>query len=243
MSLSQMAAVMGCTKATVSNIENARPTFNLNEDQAARLDEYFAFNGHFGRLVHYARKAHDFGWYGQYLQYEAKADVLKVYQGQVVPSLLQTEQYTASLFKTAGVLDIPTAVKDRMQRQQILARTDPPLLWVLLDECVLHRRVGGADVMRSQLEHLLTLGELPNVVIRIVPFDEGGYVGLDGSYQMLSGSSYEVVFVAAPEGGRLIEDAADVRRFRVRWDRIGAKALTEGASEGMIKHMIEVISG
>src|ERR1700754_3634006 len=90
LSLTQMGLVMGCNRHTVSNIEHARDGWNMNEDQAKRLDAHFQLNGHFQRLVRYARTAHDPDWFAEYAKHEAKALVIRTYRLSLIPGLFQT---------------------------------------------------------------------------------------------------------------------------------------------------------
>lgn len=240
MSLAQMGSVMGCSRHTVSNIEHARDGWNLNEDQAAKLDAFLALNGHFGRLVRYARTAHDPDWFAEYAKYEAKALIVRTYRLSLMPGLLQTPEYARALLTSSRlVVDVEAAVEARMKRQEIITRPHPPLVWVLLDENVLYRPVGGRDVMREQLAHLWKATEFPHVTIRVVPQSAGFHLGLDGSFNSLTLANTELAFVEAPGGGRLIQGDKEIWEFGVRWDRIGACALPWKTSQGLLERAME----
>lgn len=135
MSLSQMGKVMGCNRHTVSNVEHARDAWNLSEEQAKRLDAFLRLNHHFQRLVHYARTVHNPDWFADYSKYETKALVVRTYRLSLFPGLFQTPDYARALMTAAQqVEDVDAAVEQRMKRQEMLTRTDPPHVWVLLDE-------------------------------------------------------------------------------------------------------------
>jgi transcriptional regulator with XRE-family HTH domain len=240
LSLSQMGQIMQCNRHTVSNIEHARDGWNMNENQAEWLDAYLRLNGHFARLVRYARIAHDPEWFAEYAKHEAKALVIRHYRLSVIPGLFQTPEYArAAITSSRMVDDIEAAVESRMNRQEVFARPNPPHVWVLLDESVLGRPVGGGKVMRDQLARLRDAVELPHVTIRVVPLSAGYYLGLSGSFNSLTLQAGEMVFVEAPGGGRLIEGTNEVREFAVRWDRIGACALPWDASRDLIVEAME----
>ncbi|MBC6459173.1 DUF5753 domain-containing protein [Actinomadura sp. HBU206391] len=242
-SLSQMALVMGCNRHTVSNIEHARDGWNMNEHQAERLDSCLRLNGHFQRLVRYARTAHDPDWFGDYAEREARALIIRTYRLSLIPGLFQTPEYARALITAFQMVeDIEAAVEGRMKRQEVLTRQKRPLVWVLLDENLLFRPVGDPQIMRDQLARLRDAAELPHVTIRVVPQRAGLHLGLDGSFNSLTMETGELVFVEAPGGGRLVQESGEVRDFGVRWDRIGASALPWDASRDLIIKAMEGFS-
>ncbi|WP_242883310.1 DUF5753 domain-containing protein [Actinomadura litoris] len=243
LSLSQMGLVMKCSRHTVSNIEHARDGWNMNEEQAARLDVHLRLNGHFARLVRYARTAHDPDWFAEYAKYEAKALVVRLYRLSLIPGLLQTPEYARAMIKESLLVgDIEAAVQERMKRRAVLARNPLPHVWVLLDESILYRPVGGPGVMREQLAYLKEAAELPQVTTRVVPLSKGSYPGLDGSFNSLSMETEDLAFVEAPGGGRMVRETTEVRRFGLLWDRIGASALPWDSSLELIDQAMERFS-
>lgn len=243
LSLSQMGLIMGASRHTVSNIEHARDGWNMNEDHAARLDKHFNLNGHFSRLVHYARSAHDPDWFLEYAKYELRAMIIRTFRLSLFPGLFQTPEYARALISASRtVKDVDAAVEDRMRRQEVLTRGNPPHIWAVIDETVLHRPIGGPDVMRNQLTRLYESAALPNVTVRVVRQASGLYPGLDGSFNSLTMHNGDLVFVEAPGGGRLVQDSAEVRWFGVRWDTIGANALPWDSSRDLIAEAMERFS-
>jgi Domain of unknown function (DUF5753) len=238
LSCTDVGKIANCVRQTVSNWEAGR--IRIAEDQAKTLDREWNTGGLFELLLWFARTAHDPDWFAQYVHYEATANSIKVYHGQLIPSLLQTPDY-ARVFLTGEVNDIEAAVASRMARQEIFARPRPPLLWVLLDEEALERPIGGPQVMRAQLAHLLELGALPNVSIRIVPKSVGQHAGLGHTVQLITLETREVGYVGAMGGGRLVEASSEVRSFGTRYDRIGAKASPEHTSRTLIEQAMEAM--
>jgi len=127
-------------------------------------------------------------WFQEYVGLEESASRIQTYELQFVPGLMQTEDYARAIASR----DRPESVSDeaerrvtlRMRRQKILARPDAPRLWVVIDEAVLHRPIGGRQVTLAQIEHLLELTRLPNITLQVMPYHLGGYTS-EGAFTML----------------------------------------------------------
>lgn len=176
LSLAQCGEIINAARSTVSNIEAGR--LKLGDDQARKLDAVYNTPHLFELLIFFANTSHDPDWFRQYTEFEAKAEITRIYQGQVIPVPLQTDDYARAFLAVAGVKDIDRALAARIARQDaIFERPNPPVLLVLLDEDAIDRPVGGFEVMRAQLQRLLDLGERSNVIIRIVPRKVGAHIG------------------------------------------------------------------
>jgi hypothetical protein len=120
-------------------------------------------------------------WFTAYVSLETGAKTLRTYEPHYVTGLLQTPAYARALlragFPNDSGEDLQRRVDLRLRRQSLLERPDPPTLWVVMEEAVLHRAVGGAEVMREQIERLLQASELDHVSVDIVPFSAGAHVG------------------------------------------------------------------
>jgi len=127
------------------------------------------------------------GWFEEYIGLEEAAVQIRAYEAQFVPGLLQTEDYARAviLLEYSNPKEINRRVSLRIARQAILARPDPTSLWVVLDEAVLRRPIGGSAVMRAQLKHLIEMSQRPNVTIQIMPFTAGGHAAAGGSFSVL----------------------------------------------------------
>jgi transcriptional regulator with XRE-family HTH domain len=126
----------------------------------------------------------------RYIEYEAAADEIWNFEPMFVPGLLQTPDYTRALLRDSGLAPpvspvIERAVEIRRLRQHVLVREPSVQLHVLLDESAIVRQVGGADVMRQQLEHLWALSERPNVSLAIVPMSRGAYPGIRSPFVVM----------------------------------------------------------
>jgi hypothetical protein len=234
---SQMGRIMTCNRHTVSNMEAGR--YKLTDAQAKAIDEKFNLNCHFQRLLKFAREGHDPDWFREHLEYEAKARQLRIWELSWIPGLFQTEAYARAQFTLYGVKDIEGQVATRMARQGILSKDAPPFVWVLLDQAVISRPVGGPDVMQEQLAKLLELSTLHHVCIRVVPWSAGGHVGQDGAFKVMTVGASDVVYTEASMGGRLVQGTSEVEAFAIRHDQISAKALPEDLSRSLIKEMME----
>lgn len=120
-------------------------------------------------------------WFTAYVSLEAGARTLRTYEPQYVTGLLQTPDYAHAVLRGGlpnGTEDeLARRVELRLRRQSLLEREDAPTLWVVMEEAVLHRVVGGPHVMRQQLERLLDVSELAHISLDIVPFTAGAHVG------------------------------------------------------------------
>ncbi|GAA2815906.1 Scr1 family TA system antitoxin-like transcriptional regulator [Kribbella solani] len=153
-----------------------------------------------GRLLTLAREANNPGWwhrYGDvlpswfhsYLDLEAAAQLIRVYELQFVPGLLQTEEYIRAVIQLGrGMIaaeEVERRVTLRTNRQEILTRPDPVRLWAVVDEAVLQRPIGGVKAMLTQIDHLIEASQYPNVTLQVMPFKVGGHAATGGAYSIL----------------------------------------------------------
>ena len=162
----------------------------------------------------------------------------------VVPGLLQTEAYARSILSTrmgATPEELDEAVVARLERQRILGREHPPELWVILDEAVLRRPVGGPGVMREQLACLTEVARRPNIAIQVIPFGAGAHEGLRGGAFIVADfdGAATIAYQDAASSGQIIEDAADVEALAVTWDTLRLDALPRAASISLITSLCE----
>jgi transcriptional regulator with XRE-family HTH domain len=176
------------------------------------------------------------GPYATYIGFESEAAELLVYETMVVHGLLQTEGYARAMFTTAepptpdDVVERKVAV--RLARQRLLTNPNPLKLWVVLDESVLQRQIGGPDVLAEQLDRLLTIGQLPNVTIQVVPFDAGPHPGLIGSFTLVrfpSPHDPDIVYIEGVTGD-IFAESDDTLLYQDIFDHLRAAALSPAAS-------------
>ena len=128
-------------------------------------------------------------WFRTYVDLESAAALIRTYEGQYVPGLLQTDDYMRAVVQGA-LLDetseeLGRRVRLRMARQTVLTREHPPRLWAVVDEAALRRPVGGPGVMKGQVQRLLDAAGLPNVTLQILPLDAGAHPAMVGSFSVL----------------------------------------------------------
>ncbi|MFI0406305.1 helix-turn-helix domain-containing protein [Actinomadura sp. 3N508] len=232
-----LALLFDRDRSTVSRLELGE--IKLTEELARVADDAWNTGELFVTLVRFAKEGHDREWFQAYLDLEERASEQRIWEALWVPGLLQTEGYTRAQVSAAGFLDIDARVAKRMKRQECLKNDPPPLLRVILDEGVITQPVGSPEIMREQLARLLELAALPNITIRIVPKAKGAHVGRDGSFKIMTVDGVDSAYIEAAEEGRLVQDAADVRSFRVRFDRISDRAMDADASLERIRQVME----
>lgn len=135
-------------------------------------------------------------WFRAYVDLESAATLIRTYEGQFVPGLLQTEDYVRAVIGGALVDDYPEEVERRVRlrlaRQTLLTRPDAPRLWAVVDEAALRRPVGGREVLRAQLERLLDATKLPNVTLQILPLAAGAHPAMVGAFSILRFADHEL---------------------------------------------------
>ncbi|MGI5337234.1 helix-turn-helix domain-containing protein [Streptomyces sp. CA-181903] len=209
-----------------------------------RLDELLGADGDLIELREYIERAPIPDWFRKYLEYEAKAIAMHKYLAHSIPGLLQTEAYARELmgrgqpWLSKGELDAKVAA--RLGRQKILRRADPPLLWVVLDEAVVRRPVGGPAVMRDQLLHVLDAAKAPSVEVQVLPFSAGCHSAMGGSLTLLSfRNAPRMAYLEGGLQGQLVRDGMTVARHSHRYDLVRAAALPIGPSIAMIERIVE----
>ncbi|NEW47442.1 helix-turn-helix domain-containing protein [Nocardia cyriacigeorgica] len=167
-------------------------------------------------------------WFGTYLGLEQAATKIRTYEAHLVPGLLQTPEYTRAVV-TLGYEDANTdrRVAVRQRRQEILHRSDPPIVWAVIDEAALHRPVGGADVHRAQMAHLVELSRLPNVTIQVVPYSAGEHAAAGSSFSILRFAEAElpdIVYLEHLTSALYLDRREDLALYLSVMDRLSVQA-------------------
>jgi transcriptional regulator with XRE-family HTH domain len=170
-------------------------------------------------------------WFRAYVDLESVATLIRTYEGQFVPGLLQTEDYMRAVIVGAHLDDPPEEVERRirlrMARQTLLTRKDAPRLWMVVDEAALRRPVGGRDVMRSQLERLIDASKLPNVTLQVLPFAAGAHPAMVGAFSVLRFAARElpdVVYVEHLTSALYLSKRDDVDQYLHVMESISVRA-------------------
>jgi hypothetical protein len=170
-------------------------------------------------------------WFQSYLGLEAAATLIRTYEVQFVPGLLQTEAYARAVVtighRQAGNEEIERRVRLRLDRQQLLVRPDAPRLWAVVDEAALRRPVGGPAVMREQLEALIEVTRRPNVQLQVIPLDAGGHAASGGSFSILRFPHQElpdIVYIEHLTSALYVDKQEDVEQYVHAVNRLSIEA-------------------
>jgi transcriptional regulator with XRE-family HTH domain len=182
-------------------------------------------------------------WFGTFVGLEAEAEAIWSYDPEYVPGLLQTEDYARTVHRAQLIdgrdEDIDRLVRVRMARQELLTAEDAPQVWLVINEAVLRRLVGGADVMRAQLRRLAQAATLPKVTIQVVPFSAGAHPAMDGGFILLSfPSDPNIVYIEYHAGSLYLENQADVGTYSLKFDHLRATALSADASQALMARIL-----
>ena len=194
------------------------------------------------RLLTLAREAntpgwwHSYGdvlstWFQNYLDLEQAAELIRTYEIQFVPGLLQTDAYARAVITLghggATTEEIDRRADLRMARKQMLQRDESPRLWAVLDEAVLRRPIGGREVLREQIESLLEMCEQPRVRLQVIPFASGGHAAAGGAFTILRfpyPDMPDVVYLEHLTSGLYLDKREDVDHYAAAMGRLTIEA-------------------
>lgn len=241
MTVEEVAEQLLCSATKISRAETGARRQSLR-DVRDLCTLYQVEAGEAAELMALAREARQQGWWTAYdalkvnfpfIGLEQDATSITCFGMYFVPAFLQTAEYARAIIKaidpkvTPEVLDQRVIV--RMRRQELLDRPSPPRYRALLDEAVLHRQVGGASVMKAQLEHILQLIEAEKVTVQVIPFTAGGYAAIDSNFDYLEFSDTHLpslVFVEGLTSQLYIEKKAEVARYEAAAEDLRDTALS-----------------
>ena len=241
LSQDQLGDKIGYSASLVAKIETCRGAPTL--DFAKRCDDALETGGTLGRMHKFVGKTPFPSLFRPFVDYEATAQSLRLFEHVLVPGLLQTEEYARAVLATRpNTTDEETdqLVSARLERQAILAREDPPLLWVVLDEGVLHRQVGDGPVMKGQLLHLAEMSRRPNVTVEVVPYSAGAHGGLLGAFVIAEfEDAPAIVYLETAAEGQIAEEPSMVAQVMLTFDTLRSEGLPRGASRDLIMKVAE----
>jgi len=215
----------------ISRMEHGRVGFK-ERDVADLLTLYDVTDGdERAALLNMARESNTPGWWHAfndilptwvepYVGLEAAASVIRTYQIQFLPGLLQTPGYARALFRTghpAGSEEEIARLTDlRISRQDILSRPGAPQLWAVVDEGVLRRPIGSAEDMREQLKHLIEITDHPAVTLQVLPFRVGGHSACGGPFSILRFAEpdlQDVIYLEQLTSALYLDKQSEVDRY------------------------------
>ncbi|GAA0338588.1 helix-turn-helix domain-containing protein [Streptomyces turgidiscabies] len=253
MTLEEAGTRVGISKATLSRYETKEGTVKWPTVDAL-CREYEASDEERLALVELAKGARIQGWWrsladpipeSMNLMLTLEDEVLREdhYACMYIPGLLQTRSYAEAVHRASEVecaeREVQHMVDIRMKRQELLDRDEPPHIWCVIDEAAMRRNVGGREVMREQLQHLLALGERPNITVQTLSFSTGAHAAAVGSFAILRGPTPEldVVYVDLLGGGLFMEKPQELDRYRLAFQYLSAQALDLGSSAALISRI------
>jgi len=252
----EVAEHLECSASKISRVETGRVSVSPR-DVRDMLELYGVPEQQRDSLVQLSRDSRQKGWwhaysdtinpqFATYVGLETAASEIRVYEVNIIPGLLQTEDYARTMIRSATMNgshdDIERTVALRMARQPALTRDDPPMLWTVVDEAALRRRVGGAELMRAQLEHVLELSSLKNVAMQVIPFAAGAHPAMGRPFVILvfpERIDPDVVYLEDLTSTLYLEDVDEVDRYNVFFNHLRATALSFEDSAALITSVLK----
>jgi hypothetical protein len=252
LTIDEASNTLGWPRSKISRTENRQ--YGISSTDVRKLLDLYGVKDQEQRehLSELARRATERGWwqsfkvgstYGNLIGLEEEASSIRNYEPELVPGLLQTEDYAREVVRSLGLSatadEIDRRVEVRMARQAVLRRDSPPppQLAVILNEGVLRRQVGNTETMRAQLLHLATVHERMNVTVQVLPFTAGPHAAMVGPFQFLEfpdPGDPGVVNIENIMGSLALEKADELRRYGEVWRAIQAIALSPADSRTII---------
>jgi len=227
----QAADTIRGSHSKISRMEHGRVGFK-ERDVADLLTLYGVVDGEErAALLNLAKEANTPGWWHAYsdilptwvepyVGLEAAASVIRTYQTQFMPGLLQTESYARALLRTGYPTvsneEIARRSELRISRQEVLSKPGAPQLWAVIDEGALRRPIGGHEVMCEQIEHLVEMADHPAVTLQVLPFSVGGHSAGGGPFTILRFAEpdlQDVVFIEQLTSALYLDKPAEVDRY------------------------------
>lgn len=244
----------------ISRIETSK-TPVTSTDVASLLAQYEIASEETEALLKLAREAKQRGWwhsyseilpdgFDSYLGFEVEAQTISTFQPQVVPGLLQTEQYATAVLGAHALRTTPDEMERsvglrRARQTRLTSDGDPVQLDAVIGESALRQLIGGAEVMREQLQQLTALGERPNVTLRVLPFDAGAHPALNGVFTVLEFPDPDdprIVHVDNLIGSAYLESIREVGLYRLAYQQLQDIALRPDESAKLIVRLTEELT-
>ncbi|MGH3611935.1 MAG: helix-turn-helix domain-containing protein [Pseudonocardia sp.] len=252
------AEVIRGSEAKMSRLESGRVGFK-RRDVADLLTTYGVTEGSAREVVlNLAEQANEPGWWHRYNEVmpgwlvtyvglEQAATIIRCYEAQFIPGLLQTEAYAYTVIElgqTAHSDGVKQRVALRTDRQRLLEAPQPPDYWAVIDEAALRRNMGGRQVMRDQLDYLLEICERPNVTVQVVPFDRSGAAAAGGPFTLLRFAEPDlpdIVYLQQLTSALYLDKRVEVEAYVKIVDCLAAGALTPRQSTALIASVCDTL--
>ncbi|MFJ1794721.1 helix-turn-helix domain-containing protein [Kitasatospora griseola] len=255
MTAEEVAGRLMVSQSKISRLENGRRSISQRDVRdlcdVYQVEDERVRNG----LMEMAKESRQRGWwhefgdipYSVYIGLEAEASSIRAYESSFVPGLLQTPEYAEAVVTGTQPDTDPAAIRRRVEvrlkrQHRIHGEDQIGSLWVVVDEAVLRRQVGGPQVMAAQLYQLVELGERPNINLQVIPFSNGAHPGMTGTFSLMEfpeSADSTVVYFEGVTSDLYLEKEADVRRYTNLYDHLRAAALSVTESRSMITQLAE----
>ena len=246
-----VAELLLCSPSKVSRLESGQRGASAR-DVRDLCNIYEVSDEQRARLADLASAGKQRAWwqplglpYSTYVGLEAEASSIRDYGLGIIPGLLQTADYARAVVEAAVPRWVPEVVEQRVQgrmaRQQILEPPRRLYFDAVMDESVLHRVVGGPQTMAAQLARLLEVAELPEVSIRVIPYDAGALPAGNNKFILLSFAASavpDVVFIEGLTGDLYLEDVSDVEVYNATFRALSELALSPEQTRGRITSVL-----
>jgi hypothetical protein len=184
-------------------------------------------------------------WVEPYFGLEAAASFIREYELQFVPGLLQIEDYARAVIRLGTLTsedEIDRRAKARTSRQEILNRENPPKVWAVMDEGALRRVIGGPEVMRAQLLHLIDMCDHPAVTLQILPFSAGAHRAMGGPFTILRYTEpdlRDVVYIEQLTSALYLDKPTEVDAYLEVIEEVCLQADPSAKTPGMLKSVVD----
>ncbi|MCZ0973363.1 Scr1 family TA system antitoxin-like transcriptional regulator [Streptomyces noursei] len=241
LSLVQLADIVNSSKSNLARVETAE--LMPPPELPSALDAAFGTEKYFFGLYQLAKKEGHPDQYRRYVELEEQAQVVEDFASQVVPGLLQTKAYARALLSCEYRItpaEVEALLQARLSRQERLRSASPPRYAVILDEAVLHRAIGGPQVMIGQLNELLDAVDTQSTLLQVLPFRHGAHALVDGPLKLLTlPTGQRVAYEEGRKSGHLLEDKDELDQRRAHYDALRSYALSPADSASLIREAIE----
>ncbi|WP_277953411.1 helix-turn-helix domain-containing protein [Saccharopolyspora soli] len=236
-------AELDFSRSKLSRIETARSGVTVN-DVRAMCGLYGVSGSELDGLLELAKQAKKKGWWHPYTKVmsdwfevyiglESEAAAVQNFEIDLIPGLLQTEEYARAIIRSWAPDEPDDDNEQRTQlrkarQSRLIDEAEPLKFWAIISEAAISQQVGGADVMRNQLKHLVSASKLPNVTVQVLPFRAGAHASLGTGFSMLSFPDLidpDVVYLEFLTGSLYLEEAEEIERYTLNFDHLRATAL------------------
>lgn len=225
----------GARRIDVGNLRSLCQLYDVEATHAAFLELLARESGERGWWAAFGSTVPH--WFADFLGMETVATEVWTYESEPFPGLLQTDEYAKAVFPTHSA---DRFTKLRETRQKRLVDEDPLVLRAVLNETVLCRVVGGPEVMRRQIRHVIDTAQLPNVTVQVLPFSVGYHPAMTGSFTALRFPEVPMmntVYVQIQGGALYVEKPPDVDRYTATFERLAELALDEARTISFLEQM------